>query len=153
MSFCHTFTSYNSFSTRKNALQNILAVVAASATLSLATPIPENEKIQKHFTIEHRGTGRFVPKNGALERQKVFMKYGVPVPHHVAAAAKRELPDWYVGLGGDGKVPAVASSWTEKYTCPVQIGTPPQTMHLDLDTGSADFVSISGFPNVLMLLR
>lgn len=38
-----------------------------------------------------------------------------------------------------GPSPTEDSHQDAYYTCPVQIGTPAQTLHLNFDTGSADY--------------
>lgn len=80
--------------------------------------------------------------NGARSIYRTYLKYGVPVPDYLLKAvietdklngvveeAKRDT----------GSAPAVPIDVIDiAYVTPVTIGTPPQTLNLDLDTGSSD---------------
>ncbi|KAL2166527.1 hypothetical protein VTG60DRAFT_2540 [Thermothelomyces hinnuleus] len=79
--------------------------------------------------------------NGARAVYRTYLKYGVPVPEYIveavaytdalnAAAAKRDT--------GSAAADPIDPRYDVAYVTPVSMGTPPQTLHLDFDTGSSD---------------
>lgn len=79
--------------------------------------------------------------NGARQVYKTYLKYGVPAPEELIqavahtdalnlAAAKRDT--------GSAAATPIDPRFDIAYVTPVTIGTPPQTLQLDLDTGSSD---------------
>ncbi|KAK8075019.1 aspartic peptidase domain-containing protein [Apiospora hydei] len=93
-------------------------------------------------------------RKGPLAMARAYSKYGVEFTDDLLAAIERLLEE--LGLGnngsgngagnddssnstsGQGEVAALPELFDSEYLCPVQIGTPPQTLNLDFDTGSSD---------------
>ncbi|KAK7962503.1 Endothiapepsin [Apiospora aurea] len=93
-------------------------------------------------------------RKGPLAMARAYSKYGVEFPDDLLAAIERLLEE--LGLGnngsgngagnadssnstsGQGEVAALPELFDSEYLCSVQIGTPPQTLNLDFDTGSSD---------------
>lgn len=98
-----------------------LLVASALTSLAFATPVPQ-AGAKKGFTVTQS-----VPKPfqaGPVVMKNTYIKYGVPVPGDIDAAA------------ADGTVTATPEQYDSEYLCPVTIGG--QTLNLDFDTGSAD---------------
>lgn len=97
--------------------------------------------------------------NGALEYHRTLSKHNLPIPDGLQRAVDRHLikmqtdqgmqlpkmagpPRCFLGAPADmfsgGSVPAASQRGDIEYTAPVGIGTPPQLIVLDFDTGSAD---------------
>ncbi|KAI0198393.1 eukaryotic aspartyl protease [Astrocystis sublimbata] len=85
---------------------------------------------------------------GAMAMARAYTKYGEPVPDDLLAYIYQLLEDLGLiekpGEGNDtdaspqGEVAATPQMFDSEYLSPVQIGTPPQTLNLDFDTGSSD---------------
>lgn len=65
--------------------------------------------------------------------QSIFHKIGGKAKHHRVVAKKTGDAE-----GETGEVGAEDQQNDSEYLCPVQIGTPAQTLNLDFDTGSSD---------------
>ncbi|KAK8008823.1 eukaryotic aspartyl protease [Apiospora marii] len=96
-------------------------------------------------------------RRGSLALARAYSKYGVAFPDDLLAAIEQLLEELGLsnngagnGVGGNddknstsgqvslGEVAALPELFDSEYLCPVQIGTPPQTLNLDFDTGSSD---------------
>ncbi|KAI0839126.1 eukaryotic aspartyl protease [Hypoxylon sp. FL0890] len=86
---------------------------------------------------------------GAMAIARAYSKYGAPISDDLLATIEEILKE--LGLLGDtgagnktttddpqGEVAATPQMFDSEYLCPVEIGTPPQTLNLDFDTGSSD---------------
>ncbi|KAK7984033.1 TOM complex component Tom7 [Apiospora arundinis] len=93
-------------------------------------------------------------RRGPLAMARAYSKYGIAFSDDLLAAVERLLVELGLisnggGSGGEGddntnstsgqgEVAALPELFDSEYLCPVQIGTPPQTLNLDFDTGSSD---------------
>ncbi|KAI1271343.1 eukaryotic aspartyl protease [Xylaria sp. FL0933] len=85
---------------------------------------------------------------GAMAMAKAYSKFGAPIPDDLLSYIEQLLEELGLlqqpGGGNDttaspqGEVAATPQMFDSEYLCPVQIGTPPQTLNLDFDTGSSD---------------
>lgn len=79
--------------------------------------------------------------NGARSVYRTYLKYGVPVPEYIVKAVTyTDALNAAAGKRDTGSAPAVPIDprYDVAYVTPVSIGTPPQTLNLDFDTGSSD---------------
>ncbi|KAI0505701.1 eukaryotic aspartyl protease [Xylaria bambusicola] len=85
---------------------------------------------------------------GAMAMAKAYSKYGAAIPDDLLSYLQQLLEELGLleqpGAGNQtsaspqGEVAATPQMFDSEYLCPVQIGTPPQTLNLDFDTGSSD---------------
>ncbi|KAI1398785.1 Asp-domain-containing protein [Hypoxylon fuscum] len=95
----------------------------------------------KKFYGQRRG-------RGSMAIARAYSKFGQAVPDDLLTTIEQILEE--LGLLGNtgsgnsttdddqGEVAAVPQMFDSEYLCPVEIGTPPQTLELDFDTGSSD---------------
>lgn len=84
-------------------------------------------------------------RHGAVALEKAYLKYNIAVPDEISSVVSRiraDLKSTLASLGLDKKDTGSAVTTPEEYDVeyltPVEIGTPPQTLNLDIDTGSSD---------------
>ncbi|KAI1326950.1 eukaryotic aspartyl protease [Xylariaceae sp. FL0255] len=147
-------------------LSQVAAVSAAflSEYSVLAAPVPREirETFFDPFEIATLGGNTFkfqqtANKNfggyrkgrGAVSLARAYSKFGIDVPDSLLSIIEELLEELGLLSQGGGKqsnstanpagdVTATPQMFDSEYLCPVQIGTPAQTLSLDFDTGSSD---------------
>ncbi|KAI0126914.1 eukaryotic aspartyl protease [Xylariales sp. AK1849] len=87
-------------------------------------------------------------RKGPLALGRAYAKFGVSFPDDLTSIIQQLLEELGLsnnnkkgnstGASTPGEVAAIPDMFDSEYLCPVQIGTPPQTLQLDFDTGSSD---------------
>lgn len=111
------------------SLSILLFATLTIPSLVLAAPPPLNSGT---FTVSQVRNTNYV-KHGPLALAHAYRKYGVTFPDDLAAAVanivqKREI----------GSETTTPEEFDVAYLTPVSIGTPPQVLNLNFDTGSSD---------------
>ncbi|KAI1076137.1 eukaryotic aspartyl protease [Whalleya microplaca] len=142
------------------------AAVAASflccPDLASAGPVKERGLLDPLFEITTLGGMTFkinqVPNKkfygakkgrGSMAIARAYSKFGAAIPDDLLSTIQQILEELGLlgnnGGGGSnstadpqGEVAATPQMFDSEYLCPVEIGTPPQTLNLDFDTGSSD---------------
>ena len=118
-----------------------LNIVAAFPLLALASALPSSDAAQaltalrQSFSVNQVSAGTIF-KSGPLAMEKTFLKFTNTVPSNIAVAAAAAAD--VAAAVQTGSVVATPEQYDQSYLCPVQIGSPAQTLALDFDTGSAD---------------
>lgn len=122
----------------------LVALLAASAELASGLP-------QRMDTIKSRGGQTLsVPvkrntvskKHPAVVLAKVYAKYGREMPTRLQTIVRNHRAG--VGMAStkrsttEGSVSTSPEQYDTEYLANIQIGTPPQTLPMDFDTGSSD---------------
>lgn len=71
-----------------------------------------------------------------VQYMRTLAKYNIPVPEKLKKIATRKMTK--AALSDDGGAQAVAEEDDMYFIAPVGIGSPPQVLYLDFDTGSSD---------------
>ncbi|KAI0473219.1 secreted aspartic proteinase precursor [Xylariaceae sp. FL0804] len=112
-----------------------LAFAAAVAGLASATPTRLRSEAGS-FAVTQVRNENFVA-HGPVQMAKTLNKYGAKLPDGLAQTMSR-LSSVILKRGQEGSASATPEQYDIQYLTPVQIGTPPQTLHLDFDSGSSD---------------
>ncbi|KAK3361292.1 aspartic-type endopeptidase-like protein [Lasiosphaeria ovina] len=76
--------------------------------------------------------------SGPVSVYKTYLKFGVPIPEELRATVFN-ITNGRIGKRASGSAPATPiDSFDDAYITPVSIGTPPQVLNLDFDSGSSD---------------
>ncbi|KAK5989820.1 Endothiapepsin [Cladobotryum mycophilum] len=105
----------------------------------------------KRFSLSQIPNGRFQGHNIPASLILAHAKYGNGLPPHLKEAIRinpdlnrKYGPLLREGGASTGSAPAMPAPMSDsEYVIPVKIGTPPQEIPLNLDTGSSDLWSIS----------
>lgn len=127
----------------------VLAAALTASGLASALPprIGTTSLVHDDIAVSGSGTATFRqaynPRyrfNGARSVYKTYLKYGVPVPEDLVEAVVHTDALYAAEVkrttGSAAAVPIDTDDVA--YVTPVTIGTPPQTLELDFDTGSSD---------------
>lgn len=138
-----------SFAAFLAATMAVVDVASAFPTIPPRVPVP----ISGTASLKQVRNERYSGKSGlgALRLQKTYLKFGKAVPDELTTAVSRirnkimselqgvRLPSLPIkDKRATGSAPATPEEYDVEYLTPVQIGSPPQTLMLDFDTGSAD---------------
>ncbi|KAI0101732.1 secreted aspartic proteinase precursor [Nemania sp. FL0031] len=123
------------------------AIALTAALAGLATASPFAQPVPKSFTVPQVANPKFIA-NGPAQLAKTYRKYGIPLPPGLA----RTMADYkaaHMLARSTGSVVATPEANDIAYLTTVQIGTPPQALNLDFDSGSSDLwvFSTETFPN------
>ncbi|KAI1437886.1 microbial aspartic proteinase [Xylaria sp. CBS 124048] len=111
-----------------------IALTAAMAGVAIAAP-HNFDNPAGNFTVQQVHNPHFKP-HGPMQMAKAYKKFGARIPDALA----KTVADYKASLakrdsGSDKNTP---TQFDSEYLIPVQIGTPAQTLNLDLDSGSSD---------------
>jgi aspergillopepsin I len=110
-------------------------VALAAALVGLASASPVKPKIGT-FSVSQVANTNF-RAHGPAQMAKTYAKYGVSLPDSLARIVAN-LEASRLGIRDSGSAKAAPEQFDIQYLTPVQIGTPPQTLNLDFDSGSSD---------------
>ncbi|KAG6053752.1 hypothetical protein E4U17_004391 [Claviceps sp. LM77 group G4] len=106
---------------------------------SQGSQVPES--VDNQFTLTQIRNEGFTGRDGPMAFMRAHMKYAQKLPDPVLEAvnSSSELRMKYTALRQKGSVAANPTQGADsEYAVIVQIGSPPQTIPMNLDTGSAD---------------
>ncbi|KAK4097427.1 Asp-domain-containing protein [Parathielavia hyrcaniae] len=100
-------------------------------------PPPDSSEVDRPGTVSLRQVQNpnFV-RNGPIQLAKIYHKYKAPLPNDLSTAVERIRNS--LGKRPTGSAETNPQEHDIEYLTPVSIGTPPQVLNLDFDTGSAD---------------
>ncbi|KAL7929927.1 aspartic peptidase domain-containing protein [Trichoderma chlorosporum] len=112
-------------------------VAFLSASMAAGSAIPNSRSSSGSFEIKRTANKGFTGRNGPLALARAYAKYGVPVSQTLVEAVDLVKSAQLIQRSS-GNVTATPDGDDLQYLVPVQIGTPPQNLNLDFDTGSSD---------------
>ncbi|KAL6924103.1 hypothetical protein ACHAPO_011226 [Fusarium lateritium] len=120
------------------SLNALLTASLAFTSIALGAPAAV---LDKHSSIEQVKNPNFI-KSGPLALAHAYTKYGVPLPKGLEKAVKAvkssSSHSVFKRQNGKGSAIPTLSDDGVQWLTPVEVGTPGQTLNLNLDTGSSD---------------
>lgn len=121
-----------------------LTAAALAAGLAVASPILQPGV--RSFSVSQIAHPNFKP-HGPTQLAKTLAKYGASLPDGLAHTVANFDVARRLAARTSGSVKTTPEQYDIQYLTPVQIGTPPQTLNLDFDSGSSDlWVFSTGVP-------
>lgn len=114
----------------------LASFLAVASLVSLVTAVPSPKIGITAGTTVHQVRNPSYVANGPLALYKTYLKYGVTPSENLRKAVERS---GFLNKRSEATVKATPTdNVDDAYTIPVSIGTPPQVLQLNLDTGSSD---------------
>ncbi|CAJ2502184.1 Uu.00g095780.m01.CDS01 [Anthostomella pinea] len=111
-----------------------VALAAVVAGLTSASPNAPRTKVGTFSLPQVRNPG--FKKHGPAQLAKTYVKYGASLPDGLARTMATF--NGRFDKRDSGSARASPEQYDIQYLTPVEIGTPPQTLNLDVDSGSSD---------------
>ncbi|KUI70388.1 Endothiapepsin [Cytospora mali] len=118
-------------------------MVSAFPTIPPRVPVPISGSVSLNQVRNNQYNGK--SKHGTIALEKAYLKFGIAIPDDLINAVSRvrtEIASELASIGlfkrSNGSVVTTPQEYDVEYLTPVQIGSPPQTLMLDFDTGSSD---------------
>ncbi|KAH6685438.1 endothiapepsin [Plectosphaerella plurivora] len=108
------------------------AIVALGLLAASASAVP----LERQLAVRATPNPEYQP-HGATSLAKAYHKFGMAPPDDVVAAAATHRNS-VLAKRASGQAINTPVKGDAEFLTPVQIGTPPQTLNLDFDTGSSD---------------
>jgi aspergillopepsin I len=113
----------------------LIALLLAFPDARAGTLPPSNLNRPGTVSLKQVRNPNFI-RNGPIQLAKTYHKYKAPLPADLKAAVERIRKDLL--KRGNGSAETKPEENDVEYLTPVSIGTPPQVLNLDFDTGSSD---------------
>lgn len=118
-----------------------ILLAAGLVSLASANPVPANVHVGS-FNVTTYPNPNFV-RHGPTQVYKTYLKYGKQPPAELVATVKKHRAS-LKAKRVSGSVVTTSEGDDLEWVTPVSIGTPPQVMNLDFDSGSSDLWVFSG---------
>ncbi|RYC60321.1 hypothetical protein CHU98_g5884 [Xylaria longipes] len=109
------------------------ALTAALVGLASASPV---QPLIRTFSVPQVANPNFKP-HGPTQLARTLAKYGAPLSDHLARAVADLDADRLIARESGGSM-ASPLAYDHAYISTVEIGTPPQSLNLAIDSGSSD---------------
>ena len=108
-------------------MTSLVLFLLSFASIPLLPAVP----LQSDFSVVQESVPARVPRDGVEALSRAYTKYGLEAPSHLTRRGQHGSVSNQPYSYGDGYI-------DDEYLSAIYIGTPPQKLLVDLDTGSAD---------------